>query len=1035
MRSLLDKSPTVFYLAADTEPAYVKLRREFPSGTIIRTERACADAERCDDRNTDAQIFALVDMLNLARTGRILGSGYSSFSEVASWLGAATHLPRSIAGPLRRVPMEVAGRHFGSIKNMSNISVSHPAPDLTPSESCPTWEDVMNTPIGVRWRLWQESDEDQSKDESGAMDGLSDDEKGEETDKNVDEELLSNVTLPLQDARSNATPLGRGAAPCRSGCIMKHCGRTDYLPCCVRRMAAKHRLPCGELRYGCASERREHWRKGFVVVDNHTRPIIISNISNSSASCPATIDIWNTPADLRWSLWDDGPACTDRCIVRGIRCGPKGEGTFPCCVRKVKVSWPSSCHLLPYGCYRPYASIESRALRPLLLEQSELEQSPRCPTREDVMNMESSARWKLWDDATCADGCRLGFCNGGRTAPCCVKRMRVVYRAPYSCLDFPHGCYNPSSARVKKGYVVTDVRAIHEFIQWWRNLRLIRKITKVSIWAAAFTAAFAVPIVQLLRLVSSPCLRRRQPAQFITVKQVATDGLFFAMMLMLMWWVCGEGNEAVERTSAVVSTRKYNIGALEQTPVKDDGDDGERAPSKHLRLVNMLQSTPAGHNAQGQAFNESSYGNRSLLEMMQSVPAEYTTPRWPRLLLPKEKVPRLLLPKEKVPRLLLPKETPKEIPSVPWAVEGEKGKSGAGLLFFAYGVTATHTLNHFLSEAEHAARSFRLHNPNISIAIVSNNMTVDPYVFNIHISPRSDLLFAGGNVEDGQTREDKIPRQWLTRLFYMAHSPFELTWALDSNVISCTPGAAIRFLATAQRTQLWGFHIMHASQNINESAPMYPHNFNIIFRWSRQTSDLLRDWLLLTMRLGVASDDQRSLHLAELRYNHYAHIAEPKVRLQVGQFRPEFGAAFYDVGRYERPQVEHKSGGRVTSILTGRVHLVHVPGSNSTFCRILNTDPQGGEYAHTARSGKRQVLGKRSGNLSLPRLYWWLDYEFRSLHTHEQCEAELGGRYQACLIAASNRSHESARDESFAGPAKMENYHSYVGSSRCPLCD
>jgi hypothetical protein len=28
-----------------------------------------------------------------------------------------------------------------------------------------------------------------------------------------------------------------------------------------------------------------------------------------------------------------------------------------------------------------------------------------------------------------------------------------------------------------------------------------------------------------------------------------------------------------------------------------------------------------------------------------------------------------------------------------------------------------------------------------------------------------------------------FPRQWLTRLYYMAHSPFHITWALDSNVV------------------------------------------------------------------------------------------------------------------------------------------------------------------------------------------------------------------------------------------------------------
>lgn len=69
-----------------------------------------------------------------------------------------------------------------------------------------------------------------------------------------------------------------------------------------------------------------------------------------------------------------------------------------------------------------------------------------------------------------------------------------------------------------------------------------------------------------------------------------------------------------------------------------------------------------------------------------------------------------------------------------WAVEGESNKSGAGLLFFAYGGRST--LRHFLREAEQAARTLRKHNPNISMAIVTNHEKVDPSLFDVHINPR-----------------------------------------------------------------------------------------------------------------------------------------------------------------------------------------------------------------------------------------------------------------------------------------------------------
>ena len=184
--------------------------------------------------------------------------------------------------------------------------------------------------------------------------------------------------------------------------------------------------------------------------------------------------------------------------------------------------------------------------------------------------------------------------------------------------------------------------------------------------------------------------------------------------------------------------------------------------------------------------------------------------------------------------------------TLPWYVEGEESKAGAGVLLFAYG---RRQLNHFLLEAQDAALTFRRHNPRLKIAIVTNNATVNPEIFSRHINPRSDLLFAGDLSNGGQNRTDGWPRQWLTRLYYMAHSPFEITWALDSNVGTCTPGAAQAFLDAALQTKLWGYDVAQASQSV---LVMYPHNWNIVFRWSPVVSSLMRDWFLLQLRRGVA---------------------------------------------------------------------------------------------------------------------------------------------------------------------------------------
>ena len=258
-----------------------------------------------------------------------------------------------------------------------------------------------------------------------------------------------------------------------------------------------------------------------------------------------------------------------------------------------------------------------------------------------------------------------------------------------------------------------------------------------------------------------------------------------------------------------------------------------------------------------------------------------------------------------------------------WAVEGEERKRGAGVLFFAYG---GRQLEHFLSEATTAARTFRAHNPQLSIAVVTNNATVDA-AFTHRIAPRADLLFPGDTSNGGQNRADGFPRQWLTRLYYMAHSPFEITWALDSNVVTCTPLAAQALLDAALHTQLWGWDIAHASQH--GQGNMYPHNFNILFKWSDATSSLMRDWLLLQMRRGVAYDDQKTLLIAEVR--HMTGAARRGV-LHVGKVSAAFGAAFY---AYD-PRTFRLDNARVTTLLRGTTHVIHSP--NVSLCALFNAD-------------------------------------------------------------------------------------------------
>ena len=357
------------------------------------------------------------------------------------------------------------------------------------------------------------------------------------------------------------------------------------------------------------------------------------------------------------------------------------------------------------------------------------------------------------------------------------------------------------------------------------------------------------------------------------------------------------------------------------------------------------------------------------------------------------------------------------VQSAGWHVEGAQAKAGAGILMFAYG-SSTKTLGHFLAEATYAARGLREHNHDLAIAIVTNNQSVDARAFSLHIRPRADLLFGGDVDNAGQNRGDNVPRQWLTRLYYIAHSPYEITWVLDSNVASCTPGAAQAFLQAALASQLWGYHLAHASQNVLSSL-MYPHNFNIILRWSEVTSAVLRDWLLLAMRSGVTSDDQKTLHLAELRQR-----LQPGAQLRVGRITPEYGAAFQGIITHQRGVVGgvHPQAARITSVVSGRVHVVHA--KSASMCEVFNADADSPRQLFVWRTGFNAPFpsGRRGSSI----------LNYTSLTSRAECLARLGrddARY--CRLEEEESERGGPHRNPYIEPAILEPYEHYAHSTRC----
>lgn len=68
-------SEAKFYIATDTYMIIPLLEKRFP-GRILSTKRSC------DDRNSKCMIYALIDMYALSRTKQLLGSNWSSYTEM-----------------------------------------------------------------------------------------------------------------------------------------------------------------------------------------------------------------------------------------------------------------------------------------------------------------------------------------------------------------------------------------------------------------------------------------------------------------------------------------------------------------------------------------------------------------------------------------------------------------------------------------------------------------------------------------------------------------------------------------------------------------------------------------------------------------------------------------------------------------------------------------------------------------------------------------------------------------------------------------
>mmetsp|Transcript_17125 Transcript_17125/g.44287 ORF Transcript_17125/g.44287 Transcript_17125/m.44287 type:complete len:415 (-) Transcript_17125:152-1396(-) len=259
--------------------------------------------------------------------------------------------------------------------------------------------------------------------------------------------------------------------------------------------------------------------------------------------------------------------------------------------------------------------------------------------------------------------------------------------------------------------------------------------------------------------------------------------------------------------------------------------------------------------------------------------------------------------------------------------------AGSGVLLFAYAQNAT-ALERYVREAALSARGLKASNPHLRVALATNAHSQARGMrdaFDVVVPIRQDHVFSGGykTPADGNGAFRLKTRQWLTRIYYLAHTPFALTLAVDGTVVTCTDKLAA-ILDREERAAPW-YDLAYNTQQRNAK----PHNWAIMYRSNPATRALLRDWFVHQVNRDAMGEDQTTLHDVVGRA-----LAAGTIRR--ARLHSNFAAAF-------APVTANGIRPRATQLLTSRAHLFHMyvrdAGEAEVVCAKLN-----------AHSSRRRVI-------------------------------------------------------------------------------
>jgi hypothetical protein len=230
-------------------------------------------------------------------------------------------------------------------------------------------------------------------------------------------------------------------------------------------------------------------------------------------------------------------------------------------------------------------------------------------------------------------------------------------------------------------------------------------------------------------------------------------------------------------------------------------------------------------------------------------------------------------------------------------------REGIGILYFVYGLN-NETVSRFFKQAEIGAQTFKRTNPDLKIGIwLSEGPRITfPFDFIGYVNPK-DIV---------------SKRQWLTRITYMARSPFEITLAVDSQALACSPSIypLLQGFATPGNTTNVFDIAFNSKYNLNlkNKHVFEPHNWMLLYRWNDRIRDMFELWEKfhgMIERRKNGMDDQSTLHKV---------INKRRLKgLRVGRFQNNFAVACV-----ERERATDKKRRATQMLQPGQCHIFHL---------------------------------------------------------------------------------------------------------------